>query len=100
MSQKTEQTERALARRLSELIPTLADPRIPMVVTVERVRLAPDGSSARVLVSALLDDEGLEKLEQALNGARGHLQRELARELKSKKTPVLTFYADPVRVTP
>ncbi|CAN5516847.1 hypothetical protein BH24DEI1_BH24DEI1_09030 [soil metagenome] len=100
MSQKSASFERALSRRLSELIPTLADPRIPVVVTVERVRLAPDGSSARVLVSALGDEEALARLEQALNGARGHLQREIARDLKSKKTPVLTFYADPMKVTP
>lgn len=98
MSQKSEQVERALARRLSELIPGLADPRVPMVVTVERVRLASDGSSARVLVSALGDEDTLEKLEQALNGAKGHLQREIARDLKSKKTPVLTFYVDPLEV--
>ncbi len=98
MSHKSEHLERLLARRLSELISTLSDPRIPLVVTVERVKLSPDLSSARVLVSALGDEGSLDRLEQALNGARGHLQREIGRELKTRKTPVLSFTTNPLEV--
>ena len=36
-----EQLEHSLVKYLAELIPTLSDPRIPMIVTVERVRLSP-----------------------------------------------------------
>jgi ribosome-binding factor A len=96
MSHRSEHLESLLVRRLSELIPTLSDPRIPVVVTVERVKLAPDLTSARVLVSALGDDESLRKLEQALNGARGHLQREIGRDLKTRRTPVLSFTTNPL----
>ena len=48
-----ERNERTLARALGELIPQLKDPRIPLVVTVERVKLNSDYSQAKVLVSTL-----------------------------------------------
>ncbi|MDQ3396320.1 MAG: ribosome-binding factor A, partial [Deinococcota bacterium] len=73
------------------------DPRVPMIVTVERVRLSADLSSAKVLVSAL-SDESLTELEAALNGASGHLQRGIGRDLKAKKTPRLSFHIDPLAV--
>ena len=86
--------ETTLQRELSRLIPTLTDPRIPVVVTVERVRLSPDGQQAKVLVSAL--DEG--EMLAALNGASGYLQRELAAELNLRYTPKLSFFTDELKV--
>ena len=85
-----ERLEPLLQRELSSLIPTLKDPRIPLVVTVETVSLSPDGRLARVSVSTL-DDEDSEAMLEALNRASGYLQRELAADLGLKFTPKLRF---------
>ncbi len=88
--------EQALQRELSSLIAQLQDPRVPLVVTVERVKLSPDGRQARVLVSALTEDE--EGMLAALNGASGYLQHEIAEDLALKFTPKLRFFSDPMQV--
>jgi ribosome-binding factor A len=93
-----EQLEHSLTKYLAELIPTLSDPRIPMIVTVERVRLSPDLSSARVLVSCLGDERQRRALQEALNHAGGYLQRQLAPALSARRTPKLHFYIDPAEV--
>ena len=82
--------EHTLQRELSALITTLRDPRVPMVVTVEEVHVAGDGRSAEVLVSTLQDD-AYDELLEALNGASGHLQREVAAGLNLRYTPRLSF---------
>ncbi|CAN5894259.1 hypothetical protein BH24DEI2_BH24DEI2_08070 [soil metagenome] len=82
--------ESHLQRELSSLIAGLRDPRVRGVVTVEEVHVAGDGRSAEVLVSTL-EDEAVEDLLDALNGASGHLQREVAADLKLRYTPKLTF---------
>lgn len=94
MSERYERLERSLERLLSELIPTLKDPRIPIVVTVEKVRLSGDLSGAKVLVSSL-EGEDQEAMVTALNGASGYLQRELAQELQARRTPRLHFTTHP-----
>ena len=88
--------ETTLQRELSRLIPDLTDPRVPVVVTVERVRLSPDGRQAKVLVSALEEDTS--EMLEALNGASGYLQRELAAELNLRYTPKLSFFTDELKV--
>ncbi len=86
---KPRQVEAQLARLLSSSIAELGDPRVPLVVTVERVTVTPDYGLARVYVSALGDVDGL---LAALEHARGRLQREVAHSLKLRRTPVLEFY--------
>lgn len=89
-----DQVERHLARALNDRIPTLRDPRVPLVVTVERVLLSADRERATVLVSTL-DPADLEDLLAALDRAAGHLQREVSAELGLRRTPRLHFTADP-----
>ncbi len=92
-----ERHERTLARTLGELIPQLKDPRIPLVVTVERVRLSADFSQAKVLVSTL-DEDDMPEFQDALGSASGFLQRELAAQLDLRRTPRLIFSANPFEV--
>ncbi len=94
MSELSEKYERSLLRRISELIPELKDPRIPVVVTVERVRLNRDFSQAKVLVSTLGDENDLFEMQTALNRASGFLQRELAQDSHMRKTPKLSFHTN------
>ncbi|GGK16457.1 hypothetical protein GCM10008955_07330 [Deinococcus malanensis] len=88
---KPEQVQAQLTRVLSEAIAELRDPRVPMIVTVERVTVTPDYTLARVYVSALTSD--MPGLLDALNRARGHLQREIGAQVKMRRTPTLEFRA-------
>lgn len=92
-----ERNERTLARALGELIPQLKDPRIPLVVTVERVKLNNDYSQAKVLVSTLNEDD-MPDFQEALERASGFLQRELAHDLDLRRTPKLIFTDNPLEV--
>jgi len=83
--------ELRVARALNEIVHEMKDPRLPIVVTIERVRLSPDLSQARVLVSAL---ERPEETVAILNHAHHYLQDELAHALELRRLPRLRFFAD------
>jgi len=87
--------ESRVARALSEIIHEMQDPRLPLVVTVERVRISADLSRARVLISAL---ERAEETAALLNRAHGYLQEELAHEVPMRRIPRLSFHTDPREV--
>lgn len=86
---KPEQVQAQLTRVLSEAIGELRDPRVPLIVTVERIQVTPDYGLARVYVSAMTGD--MEDLLDALNHARGHLQRQVAAQVRMRRTPTLEF---------
>ncbi|WP_293170282.1 30S ribosome-binding factor RbfA [Oceanithermus sp.] len=83
--------ELRVARALNEIVHEMKDPRLPIVVTIERVRLSPDLSQARVLVSAI---ERPEETVEILNRAHHYLQDELAHALELRRLPRLRFFAD------
>ncbi|GGM04372.1 30S ribosome-binding factor RbfA [Deinococcus aerophilus] len=86
---KPEQLQSQLTRVLSEAISGLRDPRVPLIVTVERVTLTTDYGLARVYVSAIGAD--IPELLEALTHARGHLQRQVAEQVRMRRTPTLEF---------
>ncbi len=88
---KPEQIQSQLTRVISDAIGGLRDPRVPMIVTVERVTVTADYALARVYVSAMTGD--MDELLDALRGARGYLQRQVADHVKLRRTPVLEFHA-------
>jgi ribosome-binding factor A len=75
-------------------LPELKDPRIGFV-TITGVETAPDLRHATVFVSVLGNENAREKSLQGLAAAHGTLQARLARELRMKRTPQLTFEYDP-----
>lgn len=89
MSQRVMQVESGIQKVLSQSIPNLSDPRLPIIVTVERVRVSADLMHAKVYVSCIGEIAGV---LDALNGAKGFLQRDLAAELRLKRTPLLEFF--------
>ena len=94
MTERMRRVNEALKEVLSEGIGDLKDPRIGFV-TVTAVQTAPDLRHARVFVSVL---GSLAKRERSLAGlaaAHGVLQARVARELRMKRTPQLTFEYDP-----
>jgi len=84
----------AVREVISEAVGELKDPRLGFV-TVTGVETSADLRHARVFVSVL---GGRRKREQTLAGlsaAHGVLQARVARELRLKRTPQLTFEYDP-----
>ena len=79
---------------LSEALPSLKDPRIGFV-TVTGVRTTKDLSLATVYVSVLGSEEEQSRTLDGLRSAHGVLQAQVARELGTRRTPVLTFEYDP-----
>ncbi|MFN3266711.1 MAG: 30S ribosome-binding factor RbfA [Deinococcales bacterium] len=88
MSQRTAQIEAAIERVLARAIPELSDPRLPLIVTIERVQITPDLLHAKVFISSLDD---VAPVVEALNHAKGFLQRQIAHEIRLKRTPLLEF---------
>jgi ribosome-binding factor A len=79
---------------LSEALPELKDPRIGFV-TVTGVETSPDLRQARVFVSVLGSERKRETSLAGLKAAHGVLQARIARELRMKRTPQLSFEYDP-----
>jgi len=71
----------------------LQDPRIGFV-TVTAVETSPDLRSARVYVSVLSDDRQRSDTLSGLNSSHGVLQATIAREMRIKRTPTLSFHYD------
>jgi len=79
---------------LAEALPELKDPRIGLV-TVTGVHTSPDLRLATVYVSVLGSGRKRTATLAGLGAAHGVLQSRLARELRMKRTPQLTFEYDP-----
>ena len=84
----------ALKEVLSETLPELKDPRIGFV-TITGVQTSPDLRHARVYVSVLGSEKKRDDSLAGLTAAHGLLQARIARELRMKRTPQLTFEYDP-----
>ena len=78
---------------LAETLPELKDPRIGLV-TVTGVDTAPDLRHAVVFVSVLGSEKKKRATMVGLDAAHGVLQARLARQLRMKRTPQLTFEYD------
>jgi ribosome-binding factor A len=94
MSERMRRIDESLRQVLSEALPELKDPRIGFV-TVTGVKTAPDLRHAYVYVSVLGSDRKREATLAGLTAAHGVLQARVARELRMKRTPQLTFEYDP-----
>jgi ribosome-binding factor A len=79
---------------LSEALPELKDPRIGFV-TITGVETSADLRHATVFVSVLGSERKRAASLRGLAAAHGLLQARLARELRMKRTPQLSFEYDP-----
>jgi ribosome-binding factor A len=77
----------------SAITTELEDPRIGFV-TVTSVETSPDLRSARVHVSVLGGDAERAATLAGLRSSHGVLQARIAREMRIKRTPTLTFHYD------
>jgi len=94
MSERMRRVNESVRQVLAEAVPELKDPRIGLV-TVTGVHTAPDLRHAVVFVSVLGSEKKRTATLRALEAAHGVLQARVARELRLKRTPQLTFEYDP-----
>ena len=92
-STRMRRVDTALRQVLAEAVAReLSDPRLGFV-TITHVEATQDVREAKVWFTTLRARDGRGSL-QALESARGLLQARLARELRSRHTPQLTFVYD------
>ncbi len=97
MSIRTERIGEQIRDELSRLLrDEVSDPRIGLV-SLTRVAVAPDLSTAAVFWSplAVAVDNDLEEVRQGLSSAAGFLRKRLAKQLSLRRTPELRFRHDP-----
>ena len=94
MSERMRRVNESVRQVLAEAVPDLKDPRIGLV-TVTGVVTSPDLRQATVFVSVLGSGRKRKASLAGLEAAHGLLQSRLARELRMKRTPQLTFEYDP-----
>lgn len=82
-----------IKRELSELIPTLKDPRVRGLISITRVDTTADLRYCKVYVSSL--DKGDETgMIRGLKPRPGYLRRALAQRMTLRYTPELIFAPD------
>jgi ribosome-binding factor A len=94
MSDRMRRVNEAVREVVSEGVGELKDPRVGFV-TVTGVETSADLRHATVFVSVFGTEGKREKTLAGLAAAHGVLQARLARELRLKRTPQLTFEYDP-----
>lgn len=79
---------------LSEIIAReTADPRLELV-TISGVKMTRDLRIARIYFSTGGDTQRIESTTRALQQAKGHLKRNLARKIRLRYMPELEFHYD------
>ena len=94
MSERMRRVNEAVRHVLAQAVPELKDPRIGLI-TVTGVDTAPDLRHATVYISVLGSGRKQRASLLGLEAAHGVLQSRIARELRLKRTPQLTFEYDP-----
>jgi ribosome-binding factor A len=94
MSERMRRVNESVRQVLAEALPDLKDPRIGLV-TITGVDTTPDLRHAIVFVSVLGSARKRQATLSGLDAAHGVLQSRLARQLRLKRTPQLTFEYDP-----
>jgi ribosome-binding factor A len=94
MTERMRRVNESVRQVLAESLPELKDPRIGLV-TVTGVITSPDLRYATVYVSVLGSAKRRTATLRGLEAAHGLLQSKLARQLRMKRTPQLTFEYDP-----
>ena len=94
MTERMRRVNESVRAVVAEAVGGLGDPRLG-IVTVTGVSVSPDLHDARVFVSVFGSAKRRAGAMAALESARNVVQGCVARELRMKRTPHLTFEYDP-----
>jgi len=95
MTHRIERVNNLIRRELSELLQReVKDPRLGGFVTVTQVSSSSDLRYAKVFVSSIHGEEDKQETLSALATASGFLRNELAKYLRLRRVPTLSFHWD------
>ncbi len=95
MAHRIERVNSLIRQEICQLLQSqVNDPRLGSFITVTAVSASPDLKFAKVFVSRIGSEEEKQETLNALVSASGFFRRELARHLKLRYIPVLTFQWD------
>jgi len=95
MTYRIERVNNLIRREISELLQReVKDPRLGNFVAVTRVSASPDLRYAKIFVSSISSPEQKEETLSGLASASGFFRNELARRMKLRRTPELSFHWD------
>jgi ribosome-binding factor A len=95
MAHRIERVNSLIRQEISQLLQRqVKDPRLGTFVAVTEVSTSADLKYARVFVSRIGSEGEKQETLSALASASGFFRRELARSLKLRYTPVLSFQWD------
>jgi len=95
MAYRIERVNSLIRNEISELLQRqVKDPRLGGFVAVTEVTATPDLKHAKVFVSCLGDQEEKEKILSVLTAASGFFRNELAKRIKLRCIPELSFRWD------
>jgi ribosome-binding factor A len=95
MSHRIERVNTLIRRELSDIIQHhLRDPRLGEFVTVTEVVTSADLKYAKIFVSSIGGQQEETKVLGVLNAAAGFLRSELAKNIRLRHTPELSFHWD------
>ncbi|NLL90205.1 MAG: 30S ribosome-binding factor RbfA [Dehalococcoidales bacterium] len=95
MSHRIERVNQLIRQEISHLLlRQIKDPRLGNFLSVNQVETAADLKHARVYVSCICSEEEKQQIMSSLESAAGYLHNELARRIRMRYVPTLTFYWD------
>lgn len=95
-SKATSRRNEDIKREIIAIVGTMKDPNLQEgMLTITKVEVAPDLSTAKVYVSVLGENNNTATAVEALNRAKGHVRSEIARRMQHiRRAPELTFVED------
>lgn len=95
VTRRSQRVDSLIRQGISELLrQQVNDPRLDSFISVTKVSTSPDLKHAKVYVSTLGDEADRSVTLQGFTAASGFLRRELARRLRLKQIPQLSFHFD------
>ena len=95
MTHRIERVNNLIRHEISELLHhQVKDPRLGSFVTVTEVSTSPDLKYAKIFVSRIGSEEEKQETLSALTTASGFFRNELARRLRLRRIPELSFQWD------
>ena len=95
MAHHIERVNNLIRREISELLQRqVKDPRLGAFVAVTEVSTSADLKYAKVFVSCISSQKEKQETLSALTAASGFFRKELAKHLRLRRIPELSFYWD------
>ena len=95
MAHRIERVNALIRKEISELIQReLRDPRLDSFVAVTEVSTSPDLQRSKIFISSMSGMQDKEKILGVLNAAAGFLRTELAKKVRLRRMPELSFTWD------